>query len=152
MFSNNKLFKVLYYISFLLVIFTLISYIRVLVSNFPDDFILSDYLMLNGYLMGEHYSLLDPLHLILLYINIIFVILFTCLLILKKDLKNVNILFPLLFILYLIILFVISNLYTDILMIPFIQYEYYLGFIYAGYLFLNIYTLLSFEWKNKKII
>lgn len=146
MLKNNKLFKCLYYLAFLLAVIIFVTYRSYVLSkvSYGLDINFIELLFANMF-PGGFFGIC------IFYINIFMVIFFTILLLLKKEIKNVNVLFPAIFILYLVILIVVSVMFTDRVVEPYVQYEYYMTFIYAGYLFLNVYTLLSIEWKKKKV-
>ena len=141
--KNSRIFKFLYYLNFILVVGLFVVYTVYMVSEY--DLFYKE-ILTKGY-GGE-----GSIHLILLYVNIFFVFLISFFLILKKEIKNVNILFPCIFICFLLVLSVVSVLFNNKLMAPDYQHEYYMIFIYGGYLFLNIYTLLSIEWKKTKVL
>lgn len=81
-------------------------------------------------------------------LNFILIIIFSVKII-KNKLENVNILFPIIYLLFLIIVIILALVMNNKLMIPNIHYGYYLSFILFNYLLLNIYAILSIT-KLKK--
>lgn len=82
-------------------------------------------------------------------INIILVIIFSLKLI-KKRIDKVNILFPVSYLLFCIIVIIICFIMNTKLIIPYIQFSYYIGFILFNYILLNVYSILSLN-KSKSI-
>lgn len=82
-------------------------------------------------------------------INIVLVILFTIKILQKQRDLNVNIMFPIVYMVFTFIILLRCNLFNRRLVIPNIQFTYYIVFILINYLLLNIYSVLSFE-KNSK--
>lgn len=149
MFKNSSIFKIFYYLSFIFAIGIFIFYIKLMVTSFSyNDTIYNNIVKM---LSGSFYSE-EPFHLRLLYVNIFLVICFTASLLFRKKIQNVNFLFPIFFLIYAIILIVIAVLFSEKVIFKNVQYQYYLTYIYGGYLFLNVYTLLSIEWKKEKVI
>ena len=126
--NNIKTFKILYYLCFVLSIL----YISIL-SNKVSIYTSSIIQTFTFYLFG--------------ILNLLSVIIFSVSMIKKKELKNINILFPIIYLVFFASAVIISILYNSKLIIPYIHFGYYLSFIMFNYLLLNIYTLLSI---NKK--
>lgn len=125
--NNTKTFKIVYYlcsILTLLYIIILSKTISIYMSQAPIQ-------TFANYLLG--------------IINLILLIIVSISLIKKKELQNTNILFPIIHLLFFSIVIIISILYNSKLIIPYIQFGYYLSFILFNYLLLNIYTLLSIK-------
>ena len=91
------------------------------------------------------------LNVILGILNILLVIIFSIKLI-KNKLENINILFPIFHLLFMIIITILAVLMNHKLIIPYIQYGYYISFILFNYLLLNIYSILLFNKKKKQIV
>lgn len=127
--NNSKSYKILYYLCFILNIFIHFILIR-------------NSVLFEGYLSS----------IILGFINLILVLLFSYLLIKKKEINNTNILFPILFLVFSIIVIIIMFLFNSRLMIPYIHYNYYISFIGINYILLNVYSLLSFSSNSSKKI
>lgn len=126
--NSKKLYSIFYYISLLLSIF--VCFIpKILPQN--DRF----YINLSG------------LSHIIIFVNVILVSIFTLLLI-KRNLGKVNILFPIIYILFSIIVSIICVLFNNRLVIPYVHYSYYIQFILVNYTLLNIYSILSFKEKK----
>lgn len=89
------------------------------------------------------------LNMILSILNLLLVIIFSIKLI-KNKLDNINILFPIFHLLFMIIITILAIVMNGKLIIPYIHYGYYISFILFNYLLLNIYSILSFN-KNKKL-
>ena len=135
--NNKKTYVFLYYFAFLL---------SILVCSIPSILritFVSDIEAYNGYFYLSTFSYC------LTFINIVLVIIFSILLI-KKKLNSVNILFPILYILFAIIVLVVCILFNKRLVVPYIQYSYYINFILINYFLLNLYSILSVDKIFKK--
>ena len=97
---------------------------------------------------GTFFGLISYNSFILTLINMILVIVFTILL-MRRNLKDVNILLPITYILFMGMVLFICHLFNEKLIIPYIQYGYYVVFILINYLILNIYSILSIKKKSK---
>lgn len=84
----------------------------------------------------------NTLSYILAFINLILVIIFTILLIRKKEFEFDNIIFPILYIIFAIFIIIVSVLYSKVLLIPILHLSYYYSILSFIYIFLNIYTIL----------
>jgi hypothetical protein len=126
--NSKKLYSIFYYISLLLSIF---------VCFIPKILLPNDQFYIN----------LSELSHIIIFVNAILVVIFTVLLI-KRNLEKVNILFPIIYILFSIIVLIICVLFNNRLIIPYVHYSYYIQFILVNYTLLNSYSILSFK-KNK---
>ena len=128
--SNNKKYLVLYYASFLVTIcaflFLTNSITVFSLEPFPYGF----------------YTLA-------LILNLGFVVLFSVFLFMKKILYKVNLLFPVLYLLFFGFVLFFSIIYEERLILPVIHYQYYFMFVLGDYLLLNIYSILSIT-KLKK--
>lgn len=133
--NNKKLYIFLYYLSLILSIF-----VCIMSCTLPNN-------MINSNSSFEIYMNLSSISLWLIFINIIITIIFTIFLI-KKQLNKVNILFPIIYILFTIIVAVICILFNDKLVIPYIHYTYYIQFILINYTLLNFYSLLSINKRD----
>ena len=85
---------------------------------------------------------LSRLSYLMVFANIVLVVIFTILLI-KKKIGKVNILFSIIYILFTIIVLVICFLFNYRLVIPNIQFSYYIKFILINYVLFNTYSILS---------
>ena len=126
---KGKLYVVLYYLSFLLTI-GIIWYS----STFVDFY------------GGVN---LIP-YVVLLMINILLLIVFTVRLIINKKTDNTLIAFPISYMLFVIIVYILGIVFDQRMIIPKIEYTYFNLFIEIDYLLLNIYSVLCIEKKNKK--
>ena len=72
-------------------------------------------------------------NMLLVIINFILVVIFSIKI--KNKLGNINVLFPIIHIIFMILVF--------ILLLPYIHFTYYISFILFNYLLLNIYSVLS---------
>lgn len=115
-------FKILYYVCFAFSVSTWI-----IASNFVNVFGLSIEIGIAP---------------ILGLFNLISVIIFSVKLI-KNELENINILFPIIYLLFLIIVIILAVIMNNKLMIQNIHYGYYISFILFNYLLLNVYSILS---------
>lgn len=61
----------------------------------------------------------------------------------RRKINNVNTAFPIIFIVFSVIVSIIAIIYSFRLFIPFMHINYYISFIFINYLMLNIYTMLS---------
>ncbi len=82
-----------------------------------------------------------------LLINFILVIIFSIFL-KKKKFTSGNIIMPIIYIVFWIVIITVCFLFNRRLVIPNLQFTYYAKYIYIGYLILNVYSVLCF--KNKK--
>ena len=126
--NKTKIFKILYYICF---VFSVLIWIGAFnsVNKFGID-------------------IRTSLNAVLGILNLTLVIIFSIKLI-KNKLENINILFPIFHLIFMIIITILAILMNDKLIIPYIQYGYYISFILFNYLLLNVYSVLSFDKKNK---
>lgn len=136
--NNVKIYKILYYISFILSLGLTIY---------------STYIWSVEYTMYPEGSatlniILSPSTQLLGLPCLILFSIFNFQLI-KRKLNKINILFPISYILFLIITIIIMLIYNNILIEPYIHTEYYTFFILFAYLLLNIYSILSTEKKKK---
>lgn len=120
--SKSRIYIALYYTSLIAVIL-----IQILTSSFITIFSDSSY----------------PPNLLLDIANIILIIIFSIRLI-KNKLKDVNIFFPILFLVFSIIVSLLAFIMNNKLVYPYIHFNYYITFILINYILLNIYSLLSF--------
>ena len=125
--NSKKVFLSLYYIALLLTIF--VVYIPNLLPNYNE---------FNIYVNLSSFSIF------LVFINFVLIIIFSILLF-KKEINKVNILFPLLYLFFTIIVLILCVLFNKRLIIPNIHYSYYINFILINYTLLNIYAILSFN-------
>ena len=117
--KNSKIYKFLYYISFF-VTFLLI----ILVGLSSDE------------LFGFVFNKLFIINIILMFIYFILLIIF------KKKVKDCNILFPILYLIFLVIIVLLALIMNSFVMEQNIHFMYYSNFILVGYIFLNIYSLM----------
>lgn len=85
---------------------------------------------------------------LLYYLCVGLVLIFTFLIIKKRELNVKNLLLPFAYIMFVIIVFGICFLFNDKVMLPYIHVNYYSKFILIGYLLLNIYYIFSIKFKN----
>lgn len=135
--NNIKIYKILYYTSFILTLCLTIfdtyiwsAYYQMYPEGAPIDITLSPTIQLLG------------LPCLILFSIFNFQLI-------KRKLTKINIVAPICYIAFLIITIIIMFIYNDILIIPYIHLEYYTMLILFAYLLLNIYSILSTE-KNKK--
>ena len=67
--------------------------------------------------------------------------------VIKKKLLVGKILFPIMMIIFTILAFICAMLFNDRVMVPYVQFGYYVRFILLGHLLLDIYTLLGIKYK-----
>ena len=128
--NKTLIFKILYYICFVLS-----ATIWVAASN-----------LVNTFGLGIRTSIAPIIGLL----NLILIIIFNIKLIKNKfKLENVNIIFPIIYILFLIIVTVLAVIMNNKLMIPNIHYGYYISLILFNYLLLNIYSILAVKKSSK---
>ena len=126
--NKSTIFKILYYICF---VFSVLIWIGAVnsVNQFAID-------------------IRTSLNVILGVLNILLVIIFS-IKSTRNNLENINILFPIFHLIFMAIITVLAILMNDKLVIPYIQYGYYLSFILFNYLLLNIYSIFSFNKKKE---
>ena len=124
--NNSKIFKILYYIAFLITISLWFYTVNVI----------------NVYGNIEATSI----NILLAIINLILVIIFSVKII-KNKLKDINILFPIVYILFTIIVIILVFMINNKLIISYIHYTYYMSFILFNYILLNLYSILSITKK-----
>lgn len=137
--NNSKIYLVLYYLCF---IFTL-GFVIYTSFTFNDTFTIFGTVM--GNFDGSSILSCVFVLVVLFSFNILFSILH-----IKKKISNANILFPIFYLLFLIIMVVIEFRFNSILLIPGMQFSYYFHFVYIGYIILNIYSLLCLSSKKNK--
>jgi len=121
--KNSNLYKVLYYLCSIPFVYLFIdSYIFVYESYFSINLILG-------------------------VINFL-LILFFSIKSFKYKLKNINVMFPLIHLIFSALVILLTFIMNDKLIIPYIHFDYYETFILINYLLLNIYSSLSF-YKRK---
>ena len=122
--NNSKIFKILSYICLILTI--LISF---LISQPITVYSL---------------EIIIPFNLILLVINLLLAIIFI-IKTFKKKLNNVNIFFPIIYLVFMIVVIGIVIIINNRLFIPYIHFNYYFTFVLFNYLLLNIYSVISIK-------
>ena len=127
--NKSLIFKILYYVSFILT-----TIIWLYISRLIDKFDL-DINTFSNTLLG--------------IINLVLIIIFSIKL-LKHKLEKVNILFPIIYLIFSIIVMIISFIMNNKLVIPYIHFNYYVSFVLFNYFLLNVYSVLSLE-KIKKV-
>ena len=132
--NNKKLYVYLYYLS--LFVTTLMMILLAVKS--PATY------YINGYELVSNFGILGCI------INGILVVVFSILFAIKKKLDKVNILFPIVYLVFTIIVLILCHLFNDRLLIPYVQYPYYTGFILFNYALLNIYSILSVGKKRRR--
>lgn len=124
--NKSLVYKVLYYVSFVFTLgltFFLTSLNEDLYSN-----------------RATNYQLL------MIVVNVVLVIIFSVKL-RKYKLDNVNIVFPINYLVFSILVILIAFLMNSKLILTYAQFGYYINFILFSYLLLNIYSVLCFEKK-----
>lgn len=84
---------------------------------------------------------------LLLTINILISFIFTYLIIKYKKLQIKNLLFPISYIIFFIIILILCFLFNNKVLIEYIHFQYYQLFILINFLLLNIYSVLSIKTK-----
>ena len=126
--NKSLVYKILYYVSF---VFTL--GFAFFLTRINEDLYFN---------MATNYQLF------MIIINLIMVIIFSIKLN-KCKLKNVNIIFPINYLLFSIFVVVIAFLMNTKLILTYVQFGYYINFILFGYFLLNIYSVFSL-YKDKR--
>lgn len=121
--NKPLIFKILYYICFIISVITWFIF-----SNFVDEFAITIKTTSNA-IFG--------------IINLILVIIFS-LKIIKHKLSEINIMFPISYLIFLLIVVILIFIMNNKLIIPYIHLNYYMPFILFNYLLLNVYSVLSF--------
>ena len=122
--NNIKLYKILYYICFI---------VSILLCIFSNKYI--------TYFDVDNITFVSDL---LIFINIVLIILFSVNLF-RKKLNKVTNLFPIIYLVFLIIISTLAIVMNNKLILPYIHYGYYLSFILFNYVLLNLYSILSFK-------
>lgn len=117
--KNSNIYKVLYYLC-------LIPFIYIFIESYTTIY------------NGEF-----SINIILGIINFL-LILFFLIKSFKYKLKNINIMFPIIYLIFSIIVFILMFIMNNNLIISYIHFDYYESFILVNYLLLNIYSSLSF--------
>lgn len=68
----------------------------------------------------------------------------------KYELKVDSLKVPITFLTFYIFIVILVLIMDRLLLIPTLEYDYYYGFVLFNYLFLNIYTICSYNKTNKK--
>ena len=124
--NKSTIFKILYYICFVVTLFIWIYASKVI------DVYAIDIRTTSNSILG--------------IINLIFIIIFS-IKVFKNKLKNTNILFPIIYLIFSIIVVIISFIMNSKLVISYIHFSYYVSFILFNYLLLNLYSILSIHKK-----
>ena len=133
---KNKMYLILYYVSFLIMILFLgfsIYKSNGLLTYFESNFsnILS--------------SILSN---VLGVINVLLVIIFTILILKKKNFNVQKSIYPIFYLCFLTIIIVMCFLFNNKVMKEYIHFNYYSVFVCIGYLFLNVYSLFLVNYKK----
>lgn len=97
----------------------------------------------------SYYNVLfGGLNIFLGIVNTILVVVFAFLTA-KRKLHKVKTMFPIIYLLFLIVIMATSFAYNSIAVIPYLHFNYYITFILCNYILLNIYSLLSIPKKRK---
>lgn len=130
--KKEKTYIYLYYLCFILsIIIYMIPYQFIVIFS-PDT---------------SNLTIRSLFNTVVLLINLILVILFSVYL-KKKKFTPGNIVMPITYIVFWIVIITVCFLFNSRLVIPNLQFVYYAKYIYIGYLILNVYSILCF--KNKK--
>lgn len=130
--KKEKTYIYLYYLCFILSIIIYIIPYQFIVIFSPDT---------------SNLTIRSLFNTVVLLINLILVILFSVYL-KKKKFTPGNIIMPITYIVFWIVIITVCFLFNSRLVIPNLQFVYYAKYIYIGYLILNVYSILCF--KNKK--
>lgn len=130
--KKEKTYIYLYYLCFILSIIIYIIPYQFIVIFSPDT---------------SNLTIRSLFNTVVLLINLILVILFSVYL-KKKKFTPGNIIMPITYIVFWIVIITLCFLFNSRLVIPNLQFNYYTKYIYIGYLILNVYSILCF--KNKK--
>ena len=135
---KNKLYLVLYYISFI------ITFTLCIRTFFNLKLPIERQIIFLGEQAFKYYVLLISL-------NITIFILFTIGIIRKKEYDNSSLIVPISYLVFYLIILIICLLYDKIVIIKNLHYAYYELFLLFAYLLFNIYSLLGFEYKKIKL-
>ena len=117
---KNKKYLILYYICFLIT--------------------------LSFHLLTTHIFNISTL---LLIINILITSIFTYLIIRKRKLNIKNLLFPITYLIFFIIVVGLCFLINTKTLVPYLHFQYYQIFIIINFTLLNVYSILSIKEKKK---
>ena len=124
--NKSLVYKILYYVSF---VFTL--GLTFFLTRLDEDL---------------YFNRATNFQLFMIVINVLLVIIFSVKL-RKNKLENINIVFPINYLIFSILVILIAFLMNNKLILTYAQFGYYINFILFGYLLLNIYSVLCFEKK-----
>ena len=130
---KEKMYVVLYYLAFVIT-FLFVGYASYINNS------------------GLNYVAMDLVRNVLLIVNLLLVIVFTVLLLKKKKVNEVSIVFPIVYLCFFIVIVVLCFMFNNKLIVYnmlYMQFPYYGFFINLGFLFLNIYSLLSLQYRKK---
>lgn len=128
---KDKLYIILYYLAFVITLGLVVIYSSTLIDFY-----------------GEGINFLP--YALLIFVNSILIIVFTVRLIRNKKMEKTFIAFPISYILFVVILYLIGMIFDKKMIIPMIEYNYFNLFIMIDYLLLNVYSLLSIKKKAKR--
>lgn len=139
--NDKKLYLFLYYFALIMSIFVCIICIVPSISKASSISITYSEFLYN-------FVQLSGVSLFLIFTNVILIVIFM-LFLLKRNLNSVNIFFPIVYVVFTVIVLVTCLLFNNRLLEPHVQYPYYLNFIQINYILLNIHSILSFNKKQK---
>lgn len=127
---NRFVYNILYYITFIIMMATAL-YLRSIETIFETP-------------------LVYPIAFLMIITNFILTIIYSIKLF-KKHTQKASIFFPIICLIFTVIIYIISYLYNEKLIIEYLQYSYYYSFVLFNYILLNIYSILSLNMvKNTK--
>ena len=127
---NRFIYNILYYITFIIMMATAL-YLRSIEIIFETP-------------------LVYPVAFLMIITNFILTIIYSIKLF-KKHTQKASIFFPIICLIFTVIIYIISYLYNEKLIIEYLQYSYYYSFVLFNYILLKIYSILSLNMvKNTK--
>lgn len=138
---KTKLYLILYYLCFI------ITFLVIWYGAF-------NYVPL--FQLGNKIHIIDSLlqyimnHLFIVsVINIILIIIFTILLIKKKKINVNSLIFPISYLLFLIVIMIICFMFNNKIALEYMHFGYYQRFILIDYVLFNIYSILLFDLERE---
>ena len=133
---KNKIYLVLYYVSFLVT--TLFLGFSIYKSTGLLEYFEGSFSDIMSRIISNVFSV----------INLVLVIIFTFLILRKKKFNAQNSIFPILYLAFFTIIVIICFLFNNKVMVTYVHFSYYSVFVCVGYLILNVYTFLLIKYKK----
>lgn len=167
--NKNKLYKILYLICAILTVivsllpssyveekFSVLMYSKSILNviNVILTVVFSVLLLKNIKMKALYNGLYSIALLVIIIMSLIFsnfllihlvAMIILCILLVKNKFENVNILIPILYLIFLAAIILVMFLFNSKLIISYIHFDYYLNFVLFNYVLLNLYSILSIK-------